>query len=235
MRSLTPVKIVIGVVVLAVVAIAAAYFLFFTDDSPPPLTLSQTPGTTAAAAAQGGSALSGTWRISDGSVVGYRVREKLARLPAQSDAVGRTSAVTGQVTIIQSGSTVTASDARFEADLTKLASDEVNRDNRIKTQGLQSNTFPTATFVTTEPIRLTNAPTDGQVVKVNAVGDLTLHGVTKRVTIPMDGRLSSGKIELVGSLRFPMSDFAIDPPNVGGFVTVDPEATMEFQLMLQKG
>jgi hypothetical protein len=33
--------------------------------------------------------LAGTWTVSSGSVAGYRVREQLARLPAQSDAVGQ--------------------------------------------------------------------------------------------------------------------------------------------------
>jgi len=88
--------------------------------------------------------------------------------------------------------------------------------------------------VASEPVKLTTQPDEGQAVKVSAVGDLTLHGVTKRVTIPMDARLSSGQIELVGSLQFPMSDFAIDPPNVAGVVTVEPDATLEFRLLLQR-
>ena len=39
--------------------------------------------------------VAGTWTVTDGSEAGYRVREQLANLPAESDAVGRTSDVTG--------------------------------------------------------------------------------------------------------------------------------------------
>ena len=66
-----------------------------------------------------------------------------------------------------------------------------------------------------------------------ATGDLTLHGVTKRITMPLQVRMNpDGRIELVGSLKFPMADFGIDPPNVAGFVTVSSDATLEIQLFL---
>lgn len=230
-------KIALGVVVLLVAGFAALYFTVFGDDAPPELTLSEAPGT-----AQGGGASSpvdagnvvGAWRVAPGSEAGYRVREKLASLPAQSDAVGRTSAVNGTFRLERQGSGFTASDARFEVDLTTLQSDETRRDNRIRTQGLESNRFPTATFVSTSPIAVPADAVDGRAVRLSAEGDLTLHGVTKRVTIPIEGRLSNGRIELAGSHRFPMSDFAIQPPNVANFVTVDSDATLEFRLVLEK-
>jgi len=179
--------------------------------------------------------LAGTWRVAGGSEAGYRVREKLAALPAQSDAVGRSSAVTGSVKVDRTGSTLAATEANFEVDLTKLTSDETRRDNRIKTDGLQINQFPKATFVSSKPIPLPAETASGQAVKASAEGDLTLHGVTRRVTIPLDVRVAGGKGELAGSLKFPMSDFNITPPSIGGFVTVDPDATLEFRLVLEKG
>ena len=81
-------------------ALAAVYLLFFTDDSPDKFTLDTPPGThpeptTAGVAPATRSGLDGTWNVAPGSVAGYRVREKLAALPATSDAVGRTESVTG--------------------------------------------------------------------------------------------------------------------------------------------
>jgi len=75
----------------------------------------------------------------------------------------------------------------------------------------------------------------GQAVRVSATGDLTVHGVTKSVTIPIDARLTGSKIELVGSITFPFSQFGMTPPSIGGFVTVQNNATMEFQLLLAQG
>jgi polyisoprenoid-binding protein YceI len=231
--------------VLLVAGVAVVYFSFFNEDAPAPLALSDQPTPTTAsgpatttaatvAASSSPGQLAGTWRVAEGSVAGYRVREKLAELPAKSDAVGRSPAVTGTVKVDGSGTALTASDARFEVDLTKLASDRSQRDNRLRTMGLQSNTFPTATFVSTKPIALPAETASGQAVKASAEGDLTIHGVTKRVTIPLDVRVTGAKGELVGALEFPMSDFNITPPSIGGFVTVDPDATLEFKLMLEK-
>lgn len=231
-----PLKIALAVVVLAVGGFAALYFTVFGDDAPSELTLSGAPVAPANAPTSvvDAGAVVGEWRVAAGSEAGYRVREKLATLPAQSDAVGRTAAVTGTFRLERQANGFTASGARFEVDLTKLVSDETRRDNRIRTQGLESNRFPTATFVSTSPISVPADSVNGRAVKLSADGDLTLHGVTKRVTIPMEGRLSNGRVELAGSYRFPMSDFAIQPPNVANFVTVEPEATLEFRLVLEK-
>jgi len=249
---------IVAAVVVSVAAIAATYLLFFTDDSPPPLQLSAqvtttvagaagsatttagdasgSPSTTATGTPAGaGGGLSGQWRIGNNTTAGYRVREKLARLPAQSDAVGRTSAVTGSIQVGRNGSQLLVADgARFEVDVTRLTSDESQRDNRIRTQGLESNRFPTATFVSTAPMEFPSSAESGVAVKTSVTGDLTIHGVTKRVTIPLDAQVTGGRIEVVGSLTFPFSDFGMTPPNIAGFVTVENNATLEFQLFFDK-
>jgi polyisoprenoid-binding protein YceI len=219
-----PVKVILAVAVVAVAGFVAVYLLFFNEDSPDEFTL--TPVEEQEEPAAGG--VDGTWAVGTGSEAGYRVREKLAQLPAQTDAVGRTSDVTGTVEI--EGATVTS--ASFEVDLTTLKSDEDRRDNRIRTSGLESDTFPTATFELTEPIEVDD-PTAASLT-IEAIGDLTLHGVTKSVTIPIDAARNGDRLELVGSITFPFSDFEIDPPNVGGFVTVEDDATMELHLFLER-
>ena len=47
--------------------------------------------------------IAGTWTVAADSVAGYRVREQLASLPAESDAIGRTSDVPGSITIVAAG------------------------------------------------------------------------------------------------------------------------------------
>lgn len=76
----------------------AVYLGFLSGDSPPPLELTTEEGGAAGAGpdvAVDAAALTGTWQVVSGSEAGYRVRERLAALPAQNDAVGRTQAVTG--------------------------------------------------------------------------------------------------------------------------------------------
>ena len=95
----SPRVLLVGVVAL-VALFAVAYFTLFNPDSPKEFSLENQQGATNAAAPPAGD-LAGTWSVSEGTA-GYRVREKLAALPAPSDAVGRTNAITGQVTISES-------------------------------------------------------------------------------------------------------------------------------------
>jgi polyisoprenoid-binding protein YceI len=225
-----------GGLLLGAAGIGFVYFVVFAGSSPQKLALSSpTPTTSASASSSTSTAGAGTWTVTSGSQAGYRVREQLASLPAPSDAVGRTSAVTGTLTLAQSvsGSSVTA--ATLSVDVTKLSSDQSRRDQRIHSQGLESDRYPTATFKLTSAIALATDAASGQTIHVSATGDLTIHGVTKSVTIPIDARLSGSKIELVGSITFPFSEFGMTPPSIGGFVSVQNNATMEFQVLLAQG
>lgn len=230
--------VITALVVVPVAALAAVYLLFFNHDSPDKFTLdtpsgNTTPTTTAGSTASG--AIEGTWKVADGSEAGYRVREKLAALPATSDAVGRTNTVTGAVTVKTTGSQIVADAVNVEVDVSTLASNESRRDTRIRTSGLETNQFPKATFVGTAPVTLPAGTEAGQAVKAEVTGNLTLHGVTKLVTIPLDVQLNGDQGQVVGSLKFPFSDFGMTPPSVGGFVTVESDATLEFKLLLARG
>jgi polyisoprenoid-binding protein YceI len=182
--------------------------------------------------------LDGTWSVDpaigsfdydagdfSGSWVGYRVQEELAGVGGTT-AVGRTPQVTGSLTI--DGATVTG--ATFEADLTTLQSDERNRDGQLGRQGIQTDQFPTATFVLAEPIELGALPAVGQDIAVTAVGDLTLHGVTKRVSIPLHAALHDGVIAIAGSLTFAWDDFDMEQPSAARVVSLADDVTMETQL-----
>jgi len=46
--------------------------------------------------------------------------------------------------------------------------------------------------------------------------------------------LSAIAIEVVGSITFPFEEFGMSPPSIGGFVSVQDNATMEFDLHLQQ-
>jgi polyisoprenoid-binding protein YceI len=228
--------VIAAVVVVPLALLVGAYLLFFTDDSPSELSLSDDPPATQPGGTSSGSVptLEGTWNVAPGSVAGYRVREKLAALPATSDAVGRTESVTGTVALRSDGAGVVADEVNVEVDVSTLESDEERRDNRIRTTGLQTDQFPTATFTSTEPVTLPDGLTTGQAVTADVTGQLTIHGVAKQVTIPLEIRVTGGQGEVVGSLKFPFSDFGMSAPSIGGFVTVENDATLEFKLLLTR-
>jgi polyisoprenoid-binding protein YceI len=76
-------------------------------------------------------------------------------------------------------------------------------------------------------------PAAGETVKKSAKGTLTLHGVTRNVTVALQARWSDDSIEVVGSLPIRFADYDITPPSVGP-ITVEDHGTMEFHLFFAK-
>ena len=231
----------VALVILIAVVVGVGYglwYLFFQPSGPAAVgaaSLAPIPSTAAGTTvplASGG--LDGTWNVDtsigsfsdfSNSFVGYRVQEQLASIGANT-AVGRTPAVSGTMTI--DGTKVTA--ATITADLTQLKSNDDRRDGQLTHQGIETSTFPTATFTLTSPIDLGSVPADGQQVKVTAKGQLTLHGVTKDVEIPLTAQLSGSVIEVAGSLPITFSDYGIQPPTSFAVLSVADSGTMELQL-----
>lgn len=222
-----------GIVAVGAAGVLFVYFVLFSHSAPAPLSLTAPSSTTAASPALTASEVPGTWTVAAHSVAGYRVREQLAFLQAPSDAVGRTSQITGSATLTGSGSALTVSAARFTVNVQSLTSDQQMRDEHIQTLGLDSAEFPTATFVLSSPVTLPADADSGAEIHISLTGALTIHGTTKTETIPVTARLSGSQIEIAGSITFPWGDFNMQAPNVGGFVTVDGTATMEFDLFLK--
>jgi polyisoprenoid-binding protein YceI len=218
---------------------AAALALPTASTAPAASTAAGAPTDTAASSAPAASVdgdVAGTWTVAADSVAGYRVREQLASLPAASDAIGRTDQVTGSITVETSGTTTTLTAASLTVDMTSLTSDESRRDNRLRNDGLETDSFPIATFVLTTPVDVPAAALTGNASDVTLTGDLTVHGVTKSVQIPAQAQLVDGTIQVAGSITFPLSDYSIVAPNIGGFVvSIADDGTLEFLVNFTKG
>jgi polyisoprenoid-binding protein YceI len=202
-----------------------------------PAVASTAPGATTepGATAPADGTVAGTWTVVEGSEAGYRVREQLANLPAESDAVGRTSDVSGSITLVAGGDGAQLSAGAINVDTTTIASDESRRDNRMRTEGLQTDQFPTATFTITAPVDVPATALAGTATDLTLTGDLTLHGVTRSVEIPAKAQLADGRIQVAGSVTFGLSDFGITPPNVGGFiVSIADSGALEFLVVFAK-
>jgi len=216
---------------MAVAGSAFIYFVVFPTSAPPPFRLVAARHPVAVSSA---ASLAGTWKIGTGSQAGYRVREKLASLPAMSEAVGRTSQITGGATFAQSSGTLSVTAASFVTNVESLTSNSSMRDEHIRTIGIQSATYPTSTFKLTKALVLPASALKGGVVDTKVTGDVTMHGTTRLLSIPVELTLASAKIQAVGSYTFAWGQFKMSPPDYAGFVTVQPQATMEFKLELTR-
>ena len=61
--------------------------------------------------------------------------------------------MTGSITLTSDGTTATLSEGTITVDTTTLTSDEDRRDNRLRSEGLETDEYPTATFTLTQPVR----------------------------------------------------------------------------------
>ena len=240
----------LGVAVL-VVAIGGGWFYFIRDDAPAELTLedavSDIVGTTEAGDGDSGTpapattaapettiadsaSLDGEWSIdSEFTEAGYRIGEELSGI-GTFEAVGRTSEVTGSLTLNGSVIEIVA----IEVDMGSLRSDSSTRDGALRTRGLETDTFPTASFVLTEPLDLGSVPAEGETVSVTATGELTLHGVTQPVQIPLDGTLADGRIVVVGQLEIALADYDIVKPTGFRVLSIEDNGVFEVQLAFSR-
>jgi polyisoprenoid-binding protein YceI len=228
-----------GIVVVLVLVVGGpfVYIHFIEGPAPAPLSLSTAttpttiakPGTTGSgttAATDKSGSLDGVWKVGSGSTAGYRVKEDL--FGQHAEAVGRTTSVTGSMTI--AGTQVTK--GSFTVDMTSVSSDRSQRDGQFQGRIMDTATYPTSSFVLTAPIQLAPVPKDGVITKYQATGKLTLHGTTKTVTIPINAKRSGNVIQVQGIFPITFSDYNIDNPS-GGPASVGNSGQMEFLLQLQ--
>ena len=198
-------------------------------------TVAPTPTATATPTAEAATTrpegeLTGVWTLSDRgeSFAGYRVREELATVGATT-AAGRSSAITASIEF--DGSAITA--VNVEVDMTQLQSDQSRRDGALRQQAIETNAYPTSSFVLTKPIPLDAVPAEGETISVTAVGDLTLHGVTRSVELPLEGQLTDGLVVVIGSIEIVFADYDIEQPRAGIVISVEDRGIMEFQLVFE--
>src|SRR5262245_51020763 len=193
------------VAILGIGAAAGAWFFLLRSSAPAAVSIESAaayitgrgpdvPATGSSEAAA--NPLAGTWSLAPGSAsfAGYRVQETLAGFGANT-AVGRTTSL--NATLIYDGAAITG--VQVTADLTKLKSDQSLRDRQLTFQAIETNKFPTATFSLSAPIANEAVPAESQTVTKKLQGDLTLHGVTRPISLEVQGQLKNGQLVIVGS------------------------------------
>ncbi|HCV00659.1 MAG: hypothetical protein CL897_01015 [Dehalococcoidia bacterium] len=239
----------IGIVTLIAITIFLTWWFLFRQETPAPVNLqnaisyvqdekASTPTAQAGTSTNPGGAAQndisgseGSWTLKKGleSFVGYRVEEELATI-GYKEAVGRSPSIEATITI--SDGMLTS--VLVTADVRDLKSDDPRRDRALRQQALESNTFPTAKFVLTEPIAIPGGLAHGEPVDLTAKGTLTLHGVTKSITITINAVLEDDTLVVVGFCPILFSDYNIAQPRSPILVSIEDNGIMELQLFLKR-
>lgn len=238
-------KLLVALVALVVVGGAAFWWFVLRDDPPAELSVDAgtdaSDGATATTTGKAPASLDGTWEVVGGgtSTAGFRIDESFANGLTDHTAVGRSTDVTGSLTL--EGTKATAADVTVDLRSLTFSDDPGlpvgNRANALRRAGLQTGQFPTATFELTEPIDFGERPTEGKVIDATATGDLTLHGVTKQVTVPVQAKLQGDTIRVATNpddpVEIALSDYDIDKPVMGPVADVADTGTFELLLVFR--
>jgi polyisoprenoid-binding protein YceI len=124
---------------------------------------------------------------------------------------GKTSDVTG--TIVADPAAPASASVNVVINIDSLDTGVGLRNKEMRERFLETNKFGTATF---KSVSVTSPPSiaPNQPVEINVTGDMTLHGVTKRMTIPVRVVLiPDGRIHASSNFKIHMPDFGISVPH----------------------
>jgi len=161
------------------------------------------------------------------------VNEKLAFLPSNTDAVLTTNAMQGQIMLGADGKPSNVS--KIQVDLRTLKSDATQRDNYIRQTTLQSDQFPLAEFVVTGVDGWNGPLQNGQQSTFKLLGAMTIHGVTKPVTLDTTATMNGGTLSGTATTSFTFEDFGMTPSNKANIVTVNDLINLQMTIAATKG
>jgi polyisoprenoid-binding protein YceI len=173
--------------------------------------------------------------VAEQSEASYEVTEEFFNRPiGLVNAIGRTNAIEGEFQLNINNSQVQLADNQFKVDLRTLTSDEARRDQRIREQWLESNTYPWAEFRATA---IENFPTDaaeGQDISFKLSGNMTVREITQPLTFDVTARLEGNTFSGTAVTSLLMQNYGFEPPSVLGILSVTDGVTVTVKFVAQE-
>jgi polyisoprenoid-binding protein YceI len=161
------------------------------------------------------------------STANYIAQQELASIGAQ-EVVGTTNAIIGSILFDEDGKPLECSN--FAVDMRTLVSDESMRDNYLRGNTLESDTFPFATFVVSSVEGLEDGLVEGEPVTAQLTGDLSLHGVTRPATWEAEFTATDGTITGTATTTFVIADYEMEKPIVGPVLSIEDEIELQVEI-----
>lgn len=170
----------------------------------------------------------GKWLVQqqDDVFAGYEILELFAGETIKKLVSAKSTYVNGSFSIKEN----TLSGAILETDLSKLQSDNINGDERLASQGLETDKFPKAQFVQTKDVLISESITKNREIAFEVQGSLTLHGQTKPVIFPLKATWDGKVMKVSGELEILLVDYGIEVPK-NSFLSIDDKGTLKLQLL----
>ena len=159
--------------------------------------------------------------VSDESQLTYTVNEHLANLPTESDAVGSTGALTGEVRLDGL--------SQVQADLSTLESDQSRRDDFLRMTTFGSD--PIATFVLDDVGPLPESYAPGETYTSTVTGTVTILGTETPITFEVEALLSGDELQIVGRTDITFDAYGIPKPSVPSVLSISDDIHIEVLLI----
>ncbi|MGH9803038.1 MAG: YceI family protein, partial [Blastocatellia bacterium] len=99
----------------------------------------------------------------------------------------------------------------------------------LRNQVLESDKFPTIKFTS---VSVSNVQRDGDKRSFTLNGDLTVHGVTKRMAFPVNATISDKELRATGEEKLKQTDFGLKPFEKGlGLIKIGDELKVSFNVV----
>ena len=167
----------------------------------------------------------------EGNEARYVVREQLVNLDLPNDAIGVTSAITGQLVLGANGAVVPGA-SKFVIDVTTLKSDKERRDGYLQRRTLETEQYPTVTLV---PTALRDLPWPLPAAGAFAFeleADVTIKDVTRSVRWQVSATAGDGAFSGKATTSFPFEAFNLTQPKVSVVLSVENEIRLEYDFRL---
>jgi polyisoprenoid-binding protein YceI len=87
-------------------------------------------------------------------------------------------------------------------------------------------------FTLADPIPVSVTPAEGATMSTTATGDLTVHGVTRRVSLPVVMTVSGDQLRATGEATIKQTDFDMKPYSGGlGLIKIRDEVKITFTVI----
>jgi polyisoprenoid-binding protein YceI len=168
-----------------------------------------------------------------GNEARYLVNEQLMGRTLRNDAVGATTAITGQL-LLDAGGRVVADSSSVTVELATLKTDSDRRDNYVRRRTLEVEQYPRAVLVPRELRGLRwPLPASGR-HDFQLLGDLTLHGVTAPTTWKVTATFTGSRVAGTARTDFKFADFNLTIPRVPAVLSVKDSIRLEYDFVFER-
>jgi polyisoprenoid-binding protein YceI len=146
-------------------------------------------------------------------------------------AVGVTRSIEGEIEIDRDN-IANSVIGDIKINISEFRSDEGRRDTAIQRRWIETNTYP---FATLSEVRIVGLPArkyvDGETLKFQVVGMLELRQTKLETTFDVEATLTGDLLVVRAVAPIKLTDFNIEPPTIGGFVSADNDMIIVLNLV----